>query len=65
MVIDLSSGSCAAWQKTFAMDEEAYATFVAMVEAAGIAPFIGDRPKALNLLRDCRPPACLISGKGC
>ena len=48
VVIDLSSGGCTAWQDTFATDHEAYGAFTATVEADGMAPFVGQRPKALN-----------------
>jgi hypothetical protein len=39
---------CTRWQDTFATDAEAHAAFIAMVEAAGIASFIGDQPKVRN-----------------
>lgn len=39
---------CTRWQDTFATDAEAHAAFIAMVEAAGIAPFIGERPQVRN-----------------
>lgn len=48
VVIDLSSGRCTAWQKTFATDQEAYQAFTAMVDADSLAPFVGRRPEALN-----------------
>ena len=48
VVIGLSSGGCTAWQTTFATDQEAYDAFTAMVEASGLAPFLGRRPEAPN-----------------
>ncbi|GJE52453.1 hypothetical protein GOFOIKOB_5524 [Methylobacterium tardum] len=47
-VIDLSSGGSTVWQETYATDQEAYDAFTAMVDASGLAPFIGWRPEALN-----------------
>jgi hypothetical protein len=44
VVIDLSSGGCTAWKETFATDQEAYDAFTAMVEAHGMAPFVGVVP---------------------
>ncbi|MET0528564.1 MAG: hypothetical protein ABW003_09505 [Microvirga sp.] len=41
-------GGCTRWQDTFAPEEEARAAFIAMVEAAGMAAFIGDRPQVRN-----------------
>lgn len=43
-VIDLSSGGSTLWQETYATDQEAYDAFTAMVEAVGLAPFLGRRP---------------------
>ena len=37
---------CIRWDTTFATDADAHAAFVAMVDAVGIASFVGDRPKA-------------------
>lgn len=48
VVVDLSSGGCFAWRDTFATDQEAYDAFTAMVDASGLAPFLGRRPDALN-----------------
>ncbi|MBP2494033.1 hypothetical protein ABID82_007230 [Methylobacterium sp. PvP062] len=39
---------CTRWQDTFATDVDAHAAFLTTVEAAGIGPFVGDRPKAMN-----------------
>jgi hypothetical protein len=47
-VIDLSSGGSTVWQETYATDQEAYDAFTAMVDASGLAPFVGRRPEALN-----------------
>jgi hypothetical protein len=47
-VIDLSSGGSTVWQETYATDQEAYDAFTAMVEASGLAPFLGRRPEALS-----------------
>ena len=44
VVVDLSSGRPTAWAETFATDQEAYATFTAMVEADGMASFTGIAP---------------------
>ncbi|MGU3661827.1 hypothetical protein [Methylobacterium fujisawaense] len=43
-MIDLSSGGCIAWAKTFATDQEAYEAFTAMVEADGMASFADTVP---------------------
>lgn len=43
-VVHLSG--CIRWDTTFATDADAHAAFVAMVQAVGIASFVGDRPKA-------------------
>jgi hypothetical protein len=48
VVIDLSTGGCTAWKENFATDQEAHAAFVAVVDASGMAPFVGQRPEALN-----------------
>lgn len=39
---------CTRWQDTFVTDQDAHAAFIAMVGAAGIAPFVGDRPTVWN-----------------
>ncbi|MEE7469626.1 hypothetical protein MOF8_24585 [Methylobacterium oryzae] len=44
VVIDLSSGACTAWTKTFATDQEAYDAFIAMVKADGMASFADVAP---------------------
>jgi hypothetical protein len=48
VVIDLNSGGCFAWRDTFATDQEAYDAFTSMVDASGLAPFLGRRTQALN-----------------
>jgi hypothetical protein len=47
-VIDLSSGGSTVWQETFATDQEADDAFTAMVDASGLAPFVGRPLQALN-----------------
>lgn len=47
-MIDLSSGGSSVWDETYATDQEAYNAFLTMVEANGMAPFLGRRPEALN-----------------
>ncbi|MCJ2067983.1 hypothetical protein MKK75_04025 [Methylobacterium sp. J-030] len=41
VVVDLSSGRPTAWAETFVTDQEAYEAFTAMVEANGMATFVG------------------------
>ena len=48
IVIDLSSGGCAAWPETFATDQDAYDAFTTLVESNGMALFGAQRPKSLN-----------------
>ena len=45
-VVHLSG--CTRWDTTFATDAAARAAFDAMVDAAGIAAFVGNRPRAWN-----------------
>ncbi|GAN50482.1 hypothetical protein ACXR8U_08300 [Methylobacterium radiotolerans] len=45
-VVHLSG--CSRWQDTFASDADAHAAFLAAVEAAGIGPFVGYQPEAVN-----------------
>jgi hypothetical protein len=48
VVIDLPSGGCTACKETFATDQEAYDAFTTMVNADGMATFVGRRPETLN-----------------
>ncbi|MCJ2065460.1 hypothetical protein MKK63_22500 [Methylobacterium sp. J-088] len=42
------TSGCIRWDTTFATDTDARAAFEAMLEAVGIASFVGIRPKAWN-----------------
>ena len=42
------TSGCIRWDTTFPTDADAHAAFEAMLEAVGIATFIGTRPKTWN-----------------
>lgn len=44
-VVSLSSG-CTRWQQTFPTEKEAFDAFLAVVNADGMASFVGKTPKA-------------------